>query len=195
MKKSRYFIFLVLLLFVYCTNQRTNSEDLYDGIEVEDIIINAPIYDTIIVVQRIIEPKELILPVLDSIIKTVNYCPTPYWDFEMPLKIDISVRIQDSNKYMYIGTIPFREGGNANAIFNYRDYDFTYTGVLLDNFFYDTGELVEKSYPDLSNVLIDIDDRAYEWRFIINNANIKLLFVKHCDFAWSHELFDSIWVH
>lgn len=196
MKVSRNFILVMLLLFfAFCKSKQTNYEDVYNGIEVEDIVINAPIYDSILVSQKIIEPKELILPVLDSIIQTLNHCPAPFRDFEMPLKVWISVSIQDSQTFMYIGTIFFRQGRNANAIFNYKSYDFTYSGVVLEKFFYDTGEFVEKKYADLSNVLIDIDDRAYEWRFIIDNSKIKGLFVKNCDFAWSHELFDSLWVY
>jgi len=173
----------------------SNNEELYNGIEVEDINIYPHVYDSIKVAQKIIEPTELMLPILDSVIETINHCPAPYYGIEMPLKIDISVRIQDSRAYMYLYTIRSREGEKANAIFNYRDYDFTYSGKILENLFFNTGELAINSYPDLTSALYDIDDRAYQWRLIIENSTFKWLFVKNCDFSWRHELFDSLWVY
>lgn len=187
MTKYSFIILAVFsLLLAQCKVKEQNIDNEYE-IEVMDIILNPPVYDSITVEQRIIIPKTIVLPILDSIVKSVNKCPSPFRYSELPLRINIHAYEEGSKQYLLLATYTNKLGIGATYIFNYLNYDFFYSGVFLKELFEDTGIIVNNQYADPMKTISDIDDRGFVWILMVNDSDFEWYHINTCDTIWTRD--------
>lgn len=185
-KYSFILIAVFSLLLAQCKVKEKNIDYEYEIVE-EDIILNPPVYDSITVAQRIIIPKTIVLPILDSIVKSVKKCPSPFRYSELPLRINIHAYEEGSKQYLLLATYTNKLGIGATYIFNYLNYDFFYSGVFFKELFEDTGIIVNKQYADPTKTITDIDDRGFLWLLIIKDSGFEWDYINTCDTIWTRD--------
>lgn len=182
-----YFCFFACVPKTHDNEKKDLSKVLYPESGLP-IIIQYYITDSISLSMNIIEPKNNLYPLLDSIVEKTRKCPNPRKEIELsPIKgFSFSVREKMNSKNIRIETISMHMSDftRFHSFFDYKDYRFYYWGEFLDNLFIKTNLISTDMYVDPDSLVYDIDDRNYYWSYLIKNKKLQPISFKDCIRSW-----------
>jgi len=167
------FIFFALIFLLSCKSNNSRYHDVEDNILADSISIEVNLF----------VPDSEIYPLLDSIIMSLNNCPKPKGKIiEMVVLVeehgnDYIISMSTISDYHWDYTL-------SKGVFEHMNYRFYYTGSLLDDFFKPLDSLVKIVFINPKKLVFDIDDRNYQWIYILQDGNIEGILAKDCNKVW-----------
>jgi hypothetical protein len=179
MKKFTYLY--IIILFICCNNNsNTRNKTTVDTIDIigdKVKLIENLTKDYIPVTLNVYEAKSNICAIFDSIISTVNNCPSL-----KNIQIGYGLIIQEYNPLqIYVYAIDYKLNSSlyyysyATGLFFYKGYEFVYFGKFLDEHFMNTNEKIVRL---CINALPDITGSGHigGWEYVYKkNDNFKII--------------------
>lgn len=211
--KTNLIICIVLLstLFFSCNGCTSNDDEPFLAIESpfneipeepEDYLIRSYfIEDSLIIPMKVYVPNYELFPLLDSIVQIVRNCSNPRRT-DLALvnggKMALSFSVLQRNGYTLakVRTISMHmhDFSNYNAFFDHHEFRFYYQGDYLNRYFERTNEITHENYIDPSKLISMIDDRDYEWDYVLKDSTFVAYSYKDCDKFWTDwEIYNKIY--
>lgn len=169
--KLLYNIFIIVLIGCNSSNQKSCE------------IPNGGTSDSVWVEMTIYEPNSKIHALLDSIITTLDTCPSPKGN---NIELVIFIKNHDSGFIMDIETISDYHWNYSlsSGLFDYKNRRFYYSGSSLKDLFIETDSSMKMKFQNPQKMVFDIDDREYKWVYSIEEGSIEGILVKDCKRVW-----------
>ncbi|MDX9928243.1 MAG: hypothetical protein RBS37_00145 [Bacteroidales bacterium] len=169
--KLLYSIFFIILIGCNSGNHQSSE------------IPQSGMSDSIWIEMTLYEPHYEMHALLDSIIKTLETCPSPKGKI---IELVISIEYQDYGLMMDIETISDYHWNYtlSSGLFDYKNSRFYYSGPNLEELFIETDSSMKMKFQNPQKMVFDIDDRVYKWVYAIKDGCIEGILVKDCQRVW-----------
>ena len=196
------YIVLLLHLFLSCNGRTSNDKEPFLEIkspfheipeEPEDYLIRSYfIEDSLIIPMEVYVPNYELFPLLDSIVQVVRNCSNPRKN-DLALvnggKMALSFSVSQRNGYTLVKvrtiSMHLHDFSNHNAFFDHYGFRFYYQGDYLNRYFERTNEITNENYIDPGKLVSMLDDRDYEWDYILKDSGFVAYSYKYCDKFWN----------
>lgn len=192
MKSPCILLFLILIILCSCNN---SSQRKIESIYYEEETITIPYQyhadDSIKINLENYEVCNKILPLLDSIIDSMQDCPR----FNASKKaFSFSTFHANNLSGFWISTVDlkFYNPINDDGVFFYKEYRFYCDGKPLNSFLKRTGQYTSYDGVKLDKYMIDRDDRELSWRYLLKNNKLICIGYNNCSHWWHHEEYQDM---
>lgn len=170
--KLFYYIFIIVSIGCNSGNQQSSRIPLKE------------MPDSIWIKMTLYEPHSKLHALLDSIIATLDTCPSPADGAHIELVVFIEN--YDKGLIMNIATIIDYHWDYtlSSGLFDYKNRRFYYSGTHIEDFFIEKDSILKMKFQNPQKMIFDIDDREYKWVYAITDGKIEGILVKDCQRVW-----------